>query len=94
MYPGFVFGFTDNITRSKTINGLLCRRSSYQPNISDCTHAACEAIVKPLSAFCLCARSDAKPGKALSCRCNTSMLDLNGQTSLQKPQINTESNIH
>ena len=55
---------------------------------------ACEAIVKPLSAFCLCARSDAKPGKALSCRCNTSMQDLNGQTSLQKSQINTDSNIH
>ena len=47
-------------------NCLLCRRSSYQPNISDCTHAACEAIVNPLSAFCLCARSDAQPGKALS----------------------------
>ena len=61
MYPGFVFGFTDNKN-----NCLLCRRSSYQPNISDCTHAAWEAIVKPLSAFCLCARSDAKPGKALS----------------------------
>ena len=47
-------------------NSLLSRRSSYQPNISDCTHASCEAIVKPLSAFCLCARSDAKPGKTLS----------------------------
>ena len=44
----------------------MCRRSSYQPNLSDCTHAACETIVKPLSAFCLCARSDAKPSKALS----------------------------
>ena len=75
-------------------NGLLCRKSSYQPNISDCTHAACEAIVKPLSAFCLCARSDAKPGKAPSCRCNTSMQDLSGQTSVQKSQINTDSNIH
>ena len=66
MYPGFVFGFTDNITRSKT---MVCCAGDlfYQPNISDCTHTACEAInVKPLSVFCLCARSDAKPGKALS----------------------------
>ena len=37
--------------------------------LSDCTRAACEVIVKPLSAFCLCARSDAKPGKALSLSC-------------------------
>ena len=65
MYPGFVFGFTDKHNTLKT-NGLLCRRSSYQPNISDCTHAACKTIVKSLSAFCLCARSDAKPCKALS----------------------------
>ena len=35
-----------------------------------------------------------KPGKALSCRCNTSMQDLSGQTSLQISQINTDSNIH
>ena len=83
MYPGFVFGFTDNITRSKTIvrcaGDLLINPTS---------------IVNPLSAFCLCARSDAKPGKALSCRCNTSIEDLSGQTSLQKSQINTDSNIH
>ena len=31
---------------------------------------------------------------SLSCRCNTSMQDLSGQTSLQKSQINTDSNIH
>ena len=82
MYPGFVFGFTDNITRSKTI--VCCAGDLINPT----------SIVKPLSAFCLCARSDAKPGKALSCRCYTSMQDLSGQTSLQKSQINTDSNIH
>ena len=90
MYPGFVFGFTDNITRSKTI--VCCAGDLLiNPTFSDCTHA-----VKPLSAFCLWVRSDAKPGKALSlfCRCHTSMQDLSGQTSLQKSQINTDSNIH
>ena len=60
MYPGFVFGFTDNITRSKTI--VCCAGDLLiNPTFSDCTQA-----VKPLSAFCLWVRSDAKPGKALS----------------------------
>ena len=65
MYPGFVFGFTDNITRSKT---MVCCAGDLliNPRLSDCTHAACKTIVKPLSAFCLCARSDDKPCKALS----------------------------
>ena len=66
MYPGFVFGFTDNITRSKT---MVCCAGDLLINPTSLialTLAACEAIVKSLSAFCLCARSDAKPGKALS----------------------------
>ena len=65
MYPGFVFGFTDNITRSKT---MVCCAGDLLNNPTSliALTAACKTIVKPLSAFCLCARSDDKPGKALS----------------------------
>ena len=73
-------------------NGLLCRRSSYQPNISDCTHAVLLSSHYP--PFVFVRGQMLKPGKALSCRCITSMQDLSGQTSLQKSQINTDSNIH
>ena len=93
MYPGFVFEFTDNITRSKT---MVCCAGDLLINPTSLIALTLPArrIVKPLSAFCLCVRSDARPGKALSCRCNTSMQDLSGQTSLQKSPINTDSNIH
>ena len=91
MYPGFVFGFTDNITRSKTM--ICCARDILiNPTSLNALTLPGRLIVKPLSAFCLCARSDAK--LSLSCRCNTSMQDLSGHTNLQKSQINTDSNIH
>ena len=89
MYPGFVFGFTDNITRSKT---MVCCAGDLL--INPTSLIALTLPARLLFAFCLCARSDAKAGEALSCRCNTSMQDLSGQTSLQKSQINTDSNIH
>ena len=60
MYPGFVFGFTDKITRSKTM--VCCAGDLINPTYL----IALTLPVKPLSAFCLFARSDAKPGKALS----------------------------
>ena len=94
MYPGFVFGFTNNITRSKT---MVCCAGDLLINPTSLIALTLPArlIVRPLPAFCLCVRSDTKPGKALSpfvvippCRI------LSGQTSLQKSQINTDSNIH
>ena len=59
MYPGLVFGFTDNITRSKTM--VCCAGDLINPtSLIALTLPARLFIVKPLSAFCLCARSDAK----------------------------------
>ena len=59
MYPGFVFGFKDNITAQKQLS-VVQEIFLSNPTFSDCTHA-----VKPLSAFCLWLRLDAKPGKAV-----------------------------
>ena len=89
MYPGFVFGFTDNITHSKTI--VCC---------------AGDPLINPTSLIALTLSSHYLPyvfvrGQmlspvklSLSCRCHTSMQDLSGQNSLQKSQINTDSDIH
>ena len=61
MYPGFVFGFTDkNIRRSKTM--VCCAGDLINPT----SLIALTLTARLLSSHCLCARSDAKPGKVLS----------------------------
>ena len=93
MYPGFVFGFTDNITRSKT---MVCCAGDLLINPTSLIALTLPAklLLSHYPPFVFVRGQMLSPVKlSLSCR-NTSMQDLSGQTSLQKSQINTDSNIH
>ena len=90
MYPGFVFGFTDNITRSKT---MVCCAGDLL--INPTSLIALMLPVRLLSSHYLpFVFVRGQMLSSLSRRCNNSMQDLSGQTYLQKSQINTDSNIH
>ena len=94
MYPGFVFGFTDNIAPSKTIvccAGDLLINPTYMIAL---TLTARLMSSHYLPFVFVRGQMLSLVKLSLSCRCNTSMKDLSGQTSLQKSQINTDSNIH